>query len=73
MARVGCHAVESMSRCFKNSDGEQQFTEEEAKEHLAEFDENGDGKWSCEEFVTFCTETGDHGHSHLAMVKEVRV
>ena len=44
-----------MSRCFKNSDGEQQFTEEEAKEHLAEFDENGDGKWSCEEFVTFCT------------------
>ena len=73
VASVGSHAIESMSRCFKNSDGEQQFTEEEAKEHLAEFDENGDGKWSCEEFVTFCTETGDHGHSHLAMVKEVRV
>ena len=67
-ARSSCY---HQCRCFKNADGEQQFTENEAKEHLAEFDENGDGKWSCEEFVTFCMETGDHGHSHLAMVKEV--
>ena len=45
-----------------------QFTLAEAKEHLDEFDSNGDGTWSMEEFVDFCAGTNDHGHGHDTMV-----
>ena len=50
-----------------------QFTQEEAREHLEEFDSNRDGHWSFEEFVRFCEGTNDHGHGHDTMVKKALV
>ena len=56
--------------CTKSAAGKAMFTEEDAREHLAEFDANGDGKWQVEEFVDFMMGTDDHGHGHAALVKE---
>ena len=47
-----------------------QFTKDEAQEHLDEFDHDGNGTWSLDEFVDFCQGTNDHGHGHDTMVKE---
>ena len=55
--------------CRKTAAGNAMFTEEDAREHLSEFDQNGDGQWQVDEFIEFMLGSDDHGHGHAALVK----
>ena len=39
--------------CKKTAAGSAMFTDEDAREHLTEFDKNGDGQWQVDEFIDF--------------------